>query len=107
MTKQPPAIVITDLGAPPVEPHYGFRRGERAILALTVPSASAPLVSCLLTGRADWSVLGLVGAGCGLLTVTVTRSRRDAAPDVPVSAPGWSATWSDYSGTVVPGERVR
>lgn len=107
MAKNPPPILITDLGAPPVEPHYGFVPWERIVVAGAAPAASAPLVSCLFTGRAGWSVLGLVAAGCGLLTVTVTRGRRDTAPDVPVSAPGWAAEWSGFEGTVVPGERVR
>jgi hypothetical protein len=102
----PPPILITDLGAPPAEPTGGFRLWERAVLGFAPLSAAAPLICCATFGRAGWSVLALVAAPVGLLSVAIVRGRRDSAPEVPVSAPGWSATWSDHVGTVVRGERA-
>ncbi len=75
------------------------------MLALAPLSASAPVVASLTAGGAGWSALGLIAAPVAVVSVVAVRVRRESAPEMPESAPGWSATWSDYSGTVVRGER--
>jgi hypothetical protein len=104
---QPSPIVITELNAPPpAARRYGFRLWERAVLAVAPLSVPAPLACCVAFGRAGWSILGLAAAPAAAVFVTVARRHRDNAPEVPVSAPGWAASWSEYEGVVVQGERA-
>lgn len=105
-TARAPAIVITDLNAPPEELRIGFRLWERAILALTPVGFFTPMISCLAGGRAGWSALALPVAIATPVWIVARCNARETAPVTPQPVPGWSATWDEYDGTVIVGQEA-
>jgi hypothetical protein len=99
-----PVVNITGLAAPSSVPRIGFRLWERAVLAVSPLMAATPLVSCLVNGRAGWFGLALPLA-VAPVAIVARCSRRESAPAVVVSVPGWHVAWSDREAVVITVER--